>query len=181
MSPKQFPREPYLARDYWSHADLAPVRGLRTKNSFIRSCERMLARQQHDLASAINCDVLAMDIRPARRCSSCGQQGHNARTCLEKDDRARPLEQSRSAAAAQGDTEQSPNRELPPMSSAVGSGYQEAPAASLSGSDTQQGTTPSPHYARERRRGMSRYLLYLQPISTVRYFACCIENCCAVA
>lgn len=141
----------------------------------------MLAFQQHDRASAMNCNVLAMDIRPARRCSSCGQQGHNARTCLEKDDRARPLEQTRSAAAAQGDKEQSPNRELPPMSSAVGSGYQEASAASLSGSDTQQGTAPSPHYARERRRGISRYLLCFQPISTVRSFACCTEDCGAVA
>lgn len=95
-----------------------------------------------------------MEMRPARRCSSCGQQGHNARTCLEKDDRARPREQPGDAAANIEDTEQTSAHEVPQMSPALGSAYAEAPAASVSGSDTQQGT-PSPHYARERRRGMT--------------------------
>ncbi|DBA78254.1 TPA: hypothetical protein ACH3X2_008208 [Trebouxia sp. C0005] len=98
-----------------------------------------------------------MEVRPARRCSSCGQQGHNARTCLEKDERigsARPLDHTLQEAASQDQFER--------QGSADGSSHLQDPAsrllgvqaASMSGSESEaQNVSQLPHISRERRRG----------------------------
>ncbi|DBB11224.1 TPA: hypothetical protein ACH3X3_006669 [Trebouxia sp. C0006] len=97
-----------------------------------------------------------MEVRPARRCSSCGQQGHNARTCLEKDERigsARPLDHTLQEAASQDRFER--------QGSADGSSHLQDPAsrvlgqaASMSGSESEAlNVSQLPHISRERRRG----------------------------
>ena len=100
-----------------------------------------------------------MEVRPARRCSSCGQQGHNARTCLEKDERvgcARPVDITFHEAPSQDAYEQ--------QGSADGSSFLQGLAPrllgvanhSLSGSESEaQNASQLPHISRERRRGES--------------------------
>lgn len=106
--------------------------------------------------------TFAMEVRPARRCSSCGQQGHNARTCLEKDERvgcARPVDITFHEATSQNAYEQ--------QGSADGSSFLQGLAPrllgvanhSVSGSESEaQNASQLPHISRERRRGKSHVL-----------------------
>lgn len=107
-----------------------------------------------------------MEVRPARRCSSCGQQGHNARTCLEKDERvgcARPQDTTFHEAASQDGYEQ--------QGSIDGSAFLHnlhrhvaAPPASMSGSESEaQNASQLPHISRERRRGITRLQAHGRP------------------
>lgn len=131
------------------------------------SCIEYLARfgtPGHELLiAADDCRVTSlMEVRPARRCSSCGQQGHNARTCLEKDERigsARPLDHTLQEAASQDRFER--------QGSADGSSHLQDPAsrilgqaASMSGSESEAlNVSQLPHISRERRRGAAHKLL----------------------
>lgn len=102
-----------------------------------------------------------MEVRPARRCSSCGQQGHNARTCLERDERVGcapvSVDITFQEAASQDGYEQ--------QGSADGSSFLQGLAprllgvanASMSGSESEaQHASQLPHISRERRRGKLR-------------------------
>ena len=98
-----------------------------------------------------------MEVRPARRCSSCGQQGHNARTCLEKDERvgcARPHEFSYREAASQDGYEQQGSVDGSSILHALANRQVAAPSISMSGSESEaQNPSQLPHISRERRRG----------------------------
>ncbi len=129
-----------------------------TKASWIEYLARFGTPGHELLIAAEDCQVTSlMEVRPARRCSSCGQQGHNARTCLEKDERigsARPLDHTLQEAASQDRFER--------QGSADGSSHLQDPAsrllgvqaASLSGSESEAlNVSQLPHISRERRRG----------------------------
>jgi len=135
-----------------------------TKASWIEYLARFGTPGHEALIAAHNCQLPSfMEVRPARRCSSCGQQGHNARTCLEKDERigsARPLDHTLQEAASQDRFEQ--------QGSADGSSHLQGPAsrllgiqaASMSGSESEaQNVSQLPHISRERRRGAAIKLL----------------------
>ena len=134
-----------------------------TKASWIEYLARFGTPGHELLIAADDCRVTSlMEVRPARRCSSCGQQGHNARTCLEKDERigsARPLDHTLQEAASQDRFER--------QGSADGSSHLQDPAsrvlgqaASVSGSESEAlNVSQLPHISRERRRGAAHKLL----------------------
>ena len=101
-----------------------------------------------------------MEVRPARRCSSCGQQGHNARTCLEKDERVgpvRPLDHSLQEAVSQEGFEQQGSADGSSQLHGLVHKHMSAPTASMSGSESEaQNVSQLPHIARERTRGALR-------------------------
>ena len=134
-----------------------------TKASWIEYLARFGTPGHELLIAADDCRVTSlMEVRPARRCSSCGQQGHNARTCLEKDERigsARPLDHTLQEAASQDRFER--------QGSADGSSHLQDPAsrvlgqaASMSGSESEAlNVSQLPHISTERRRGAAHKLL----------------------
>ena len=103
--------------------------------------------------------ALCMEVRPARRCSSCGQQGHNARTCLERDERVgcAPVDITFHEAASQDGYEQQGSADGSSFLQGLAPRLLGAAIASMSGSESEaQHASQLPHISRERRRGNRR-------------------------